>query len=178
MERRSVEAVIWYLPMKLKLMGSSRKLRATPPKTGRILDFPAKKTGPTFENFSVHTEVFHVLRYFWWFLQENSEAKKMKNEKNVGKILPYAAKWQDAVYGSLLSKIFRTLGLLGWYHTVKFCGEILTVFIRRPYIYFLKISVYTRYLSYSSTLLNFQDSYKLRLECWVVLGLEFWVLFD
>jgi len=73
-------------------MGSSRKLRATPPKTGRILDFWEKKTGPTFEIFSVHTEVFHVLRYFWWFLQENSKAKKMKNEKNVGKILPYAAK--------------------------------------------------------------------------------------
>ena len=149
-----------------------------PPKQGEFWTFGEKKTGPTFENFSVHTEVFHVLRYFWWFLQENSKAKKMKNEKNVGKILPYAAKWQDAVYGSLLSKIFRTLGLLGWDHTVKFCGEILTVFIRRPYIYFLKISVYTRYLSYSSTLLNFQDSYKLRLECWVVLGLEFWVLFE
>jgi len=67
-------------------------LRATPPKTGRILEFREKKTGPTFEKFSVRTEVFHVLRYFWWFLQENSEAKKMKNEKNVGKILPYAAK--------------------------------------------------------------------------------------
>ena len=34
-----------------------------------------KKNGPTFENISVHTEVFHVLWYFWCFLQENSEAK-------------------------------------------------------------------------------------------------------
>ena len=156
--------------------GSSRKLRATPPQNRANFGISGKKNGSNFRKFFRTYGSFSCFTVFlvvfarkfgskknekWKKCRQNftvrSEMTRCSVRKFIEQNLPYTWFVGLRPYGKILR------GNLDSFHDL---------------IYFLKISVYTRYLSYSSTLLNFQDSYKFRLECWVVLGLEFWVLFE
>ena len=159
-------------------MGSSRKLRATPPQNRANFGLSGKKNGSNFRKFFRTYGSFSCFTVFLVVFARKFGSKKNEKWKKCRQNFTVRSEMTRCSVRKFIEQNLPYTWFVSWYHTVKFCGEILTVFIRRPYIYFLKISVCTRYLSYSSTLLNFQDSYKLRLECWVVLGLEFWVLFD